>query len=143
LDALKPINEIIGVKPLPRKLFLQMDNYVKDNKNRHLLAFLSLSTAHKVFKEVQLGFFVVGHTHENIDGSFGYLSEKSINKNNYVMVDFMKAFMFSQDCPFIMQFIQEIPDFKIWVNGYSNDGPRILANHMEMHLFWFFVDEVG
>ncbi len=29
-----------------------------------------------MFEEVQLGFFVVGHTHKDIDKSFGYLSKE-------------------------------------------------------------------
>jgi hypothetical protein len=57
-------------------MFFQMDNCVKDNKNHHLLAFLSLMITREVFEEVQLRFLVVGHTHEDINGSFGYLSEK-------------------------------------------------------------------
>jgi hypothetical protein len=70
------MDKIVGVKPLPRKLFLHMDNCVKDNMNRHMLMFFSLLTIHEVFEEVQLGFLVIGHTHEDIDGSFGYLSKK-------------------------------------------------------------------
>jgi hypothetical protein len=93
------------VKPLPRKLLLQMDNSVKDNKNPHLLVFLSLLTACKVFEEFQLAFLVVGHTYEDIYGSFGYLSKKLREQNNYVMADLMKTFMFSQDYPFIPQLI--------------------------------------
>jgi hypothetical protein len=76
LNALKLAYKIVGVKPLPRKLFLQMDNWVKDKKNHQLLVFFSLLIAREVFEEVQLGFLVVGHTHEDIDGSFGYLSKK-------------------------------------------------------------------
>jgi hypothetical protein len=34
LNALKLVDKIVGVKPLPRKLLLQTDNCVKDNKNR-------------------------------------------------------------------------------------------------------------
>jgi hypothetical protein len=45
-----------------------MDNCVKDNKNRHLLVFLSLLTTMDVFEEVKLGFLVVGHPHEDING---------------------------------------------------------------------------
>jgi hypothetical protein len=30
----------------------------------------------KVFEEVQFGFLVVGHTHEDINESFGYFSKK-------------------------------------------------------------------
>jgi hypothetical protein len=120
-----------------------MDNCVKDNKNCHLLAFLSLLTTREVFEEIQLGFFVVGHTHEDIDRSFGYLSKKLKEENNYVMAYLMKAFMFSQDRPFILQLIQEILDIKSWVNGYLNNGLDVLVSHTKMHLFWFFVDEVG
>ncbi len=46
---------------------------MKDNKNRHLLTFFSLLIVRDVFEEVKLGFLVVGHTHENIDGCFDYL----------------------------------------------------------------------
>ncbi len=78
---------------------------MKDYKNYHLLTFLFLLTAKEVFKEVQLGFLVIGHTHEDIDRSFGYLSKKLREQNNYVMVDLMKSFMLSQDHPFIPQLI--------------------------------------
>jgi len=74
---------------------------VKDNKNHHMLMFISLLTTREVFEKVQLGFLVVGRKHEDIDGSFGYLSKNLKKLNNYVMVDLMKTFMLSQDCPFI------------------------------------------
>ncbi len=76
LAILKAPKNFTGAKSLLRKLLLQMDNCVKDNKNHHLLAFLSFLIAREVFEEVQLRFLVVGHTHEDIDGSFGYLSKK-------------------------------------------------------------------
>jgi hypothetical protein len=71
-----------------------MDNCVKDNKNWHLLAFLSFLTVRDVFEEVKLGFLVVAHTHEDIDGCFGYLSKK-LEENNYILIDLMKVFMIS------------------------------------------------
>jgi hypothetical protein len=40
--------------------------------------------ARDVFEEVKLGFFVVGHTHEDIDGCFGYLSKKLKEENIYI-----------------------------------------------------------
>jgi hypothetical protein len=39
LKALKVPKQVVGAKPLPKKLLLQMDNYVKDNNNWHLLVF--------------------------------------------------------------------------------------------------------
>jgi hypothetical protein len=44
---------------------------------------------------MKLRFIVGGHTHENIDGCFGYLSKKLIEQNNYVLANFMRAFMVS------------------------------------------------
>jgi hypothetical protein len=74
-----------------------MNNCVKDNKNRYLLTFLSLLTTREVFEEVKLGFFVVYHTHEDIDRCFGYLSKNKKKQNNYILVDFMKVFMVSHE----------------------------------------------
>jgi hypothetical protein len=89
-----------------------MDNCVRDNKNRYLLAFLSLLITKEVFEEVKLRFLVVGHTHEDIDGCFGSLSKKLREQNNYTLVDLMKAFMVLQERPFILQLIQKTLDFK-------------------------------
>ncbi len=89
-----------------------------------------------------MGFLVIGHTHENINESFKYLSKFLTKRNNYVMVNLMEAFMFSQDHPFISHFIEEIHDFKSWVNGYLNDGLDVLVSRTKMHLFWFFMDQV-
>jgi len=72
-----------------------MDNYFQDNKNWQLLAFLSLLLARDVFEEVKLGFLIVGHTHEDIDSCFGYLSKKLREENNYIFIDLMKAFIIS------------------------------------------------
>ncbi len=88
-------NQIVGPKPLLRNLSLQMDNFVKDNKNQHLLTFLSLLMAKDVLEEVKLGFLVVNHTHEDIDGCFGYLSKKLKEENNYILAYLMRAFMIS------------------------------------------------
>jgi hypothetical protein len=46
------LETFVGAKPLLKKLLLQMDNYVKDNKNLRLLVFLSLLIAKKVFQGV-------------------------------------------------------------------------------------------
>jgi hypothetical protein len=51
--------------------------------------------ARDVFEEVKLGFLVVGHIHEDIDGCFGYLSKQLRGENNYILVDLMRAFMIS------------------------------------------------
>ena len=99
--------------PLPKKLFLQLDNSAKDNKNRYVIAFCSLLTTRRVFKEVTLGFLIFGHTHEDIDVHFSYLSKLLKMKNTYVLADLMKTFMDSQKTTaFIPKLVQEFADFK-------------------------------
>jgi hypothetical protein len=93
-----------------------------------------------VFEEVKLGFLVVGHIHEDIDGCFGYLSKKLKKQNNYISVDLMKVFMVSQERPFISQLIQKIPYFKTWVFGCLKDGSKTLVGHIDMHIFRFFMN---
>ncbi len=44
--------------------------------------------------EIKIRFLVVGHTHEDIDGCFGYLSKK-LEENNYILADLMRVFMIS------------------------------------------------
>ena len=82
--------------PLPKKLFLQLDNSAKDNKNRYVMAFCSLLTTRRIFKEVTVGFLIVGHTHKDINAHFSYFSKLLKMKNTYVLADLMKAFMGSQ-----------------------------------------------
>ena len=59
LDLLPRIEgiDMEGCKPLPRKLYLQLDNSAMDNKNKYLMAFLSLLIARGVFEEIQAGFY--------------------------------------------------------------------------------------
>jgi hypothetical protein len=45
------LKKFITVKPLPRKMLLQMDKYVKDNQNCHLLTFLYFLIAKEMFEE--------------------------------------------------------------------------------------------
>jgi len=99
-----------------------------------------LLTTRDVFEEVKLGFYVVGHTHEDIDGCFGYLSKKLREENNYILVNLMRAFMISHVKPFIPQLITDILVFKSWVLGCLKDGPKMLVGHTNIHLFIFFVD---
>jgi hypothetical protein len=89
---LKTPTQTIGPKPLSNTLLLQMNNCVKDNKNRYLLTFLSFLSTKEVFEKVKLAFLVIDHTHEDIDRCFGYLSKNLIKQNNYILVNFMKVF---------------------------------------------------
>ena len=63
-----------------------------------------------------MGFLVVGHTQEDIDAYFSYLSKLLKQKNTYVLADLMKAFMDSQKSTvFISELVWEVIDFKSYV----------------------------
>ena len=108
------------------------------------MVFWSLLTAKRVFKEVTVGFLIVGHTHEDIDAHFSYLSKLLKMKNTYVLANLMKAFVDSQKTTaFIPELVQEVADFKKFLHGYQNDGANKLIGLGEMHLFKFYVEEKG
>lgn len=65
-----------GATGLPRKLWLQMDNTAKDNKNHYLLGYCGMLLAEGLFAEVEVNFLPVGHTHQEIDQTFCLVSKK-------------------------------------------------------------------
>jgi hypothetical protein len=68
--------------PLPPILHVQLDNCWKDNKSRWIMCFWSLLVAKGIFEEIQVSFMLVGHTHDDIDASFGRWSMK-LRENDY------------------------------------------------------------
>ena len=74
---------------LPENLLLQLDNCAGENKNRYLFAYLSMLVARGVFKTIQLGFLMVGHTHEDIDAMFSRFSEKLRVTQTYTLPHLM------------------------------------------------------
>ena len=52
--------------------------------------------------------------HEDIDASFSHLSNTLKSKNTFVLADLMKAFM--------LEFVQEVADFKSFICGYQSNG---------------------
>ena len=144
-QALPPMPLLSGpIVSLPKKLFLQLDNSAKDNKNQYVMAFYSLLITKRVFKEVTIGFLIVGHIHEDIDVHFSYLSKLLKMKNTYVLADLMKAFMdFQKTIAFIHELVQEIADFKKFIHGYEHDGANKLIELRIMHVFKFYVEEKG
>ena len=55
-------------------LFIQLDNTGKDNKNRYFFSFCDYLIHIGVFESITVSFLPVGHTHEDIDRRFSYIS---------------------------------------------------------------------
>ena len=61
---------------LPLGLHLQQDNTSRECKNQHMAMFAVKLVALGVFQWVTLSYLITGHTHENIDATFGQLTVK-------------------------------------------------------------------
>ena len=59
---------------LPPTLRIQADNRSQENKNKYMFAFCAPLVALGHFREVQLSFLIVGHTHDDIDQRFSVIS---------------------------------------------------------------------
>ena len=74
---------------LPPRLWLQMDNTAKDNKNHYLLGYCGLLVAEGLFEEVEVNFLPVGHTHQEIDQTFCLVSKKLKENGAFSIPDLM------------------------------------------------------
>jgi hypothetical protein len=74
----------------PPKLFLQMDNCWRENKNKFVMAYLSLLVHRKIFKEIEISFIPVGHTHEDIDQLFGTISSMLKSRTAVTLKSFQR-----------------------------------------------------
>ena len=62
--------------PLPKTIFIQMDNCTRENKNRYTLGYIEMLVAIGVVGEVQVSFLPIGHTHSDIDQTFSCTSRR-------------------------------------------------------------------
>ena len=130
--------EEVPAKPLPPVLNLQLDNASRDNKNRFVIAFYSLLTYHGVFQEVYINFLIVGHTHNDIDALFSKWSYKLRGTDYPTLPLLMKSFMDTESHLVIPHLIEEVPDFKKFVEGYLCTGRDALAGHTNAQQFKFY-----
>ncbi len=105
LNALKYANKIVGVKPLLRKLFFQVDNCVKDNKNVTCWHFFLVNCSWSLRRSLIGVSCSWAHTWKYWQNFWIFVEEIERAETLYVMVDLMKTFMHSQDRPFILQLI--------------------------------------
>ncbi|KAL3678871.1 hypothetical protein R1sor_021827 [Riccia sorocarpa] len=66
---------------LPPNLYIQLDNFGKDNKNWPMMASSSELVARGCCKTVTMSFLMVGHTHEDIDVFFSKVNVAQGGKN--------------------------------------------------------------
>jgi hypothetical protein len=133
----------IMAAPLPPVLNVQLDNACSDNKNRYVFSFFSLLVQKGVFREVYINFLLVGHTHEDIDAMFGRWSYR-LRANDYPTLPMlMKSFMEAEKQPVIPHLIEEVPNFKAFVDGILCTGTDALERHTNAQQFKLYKDGNG
>ena len=68
----------------PETLYIQADN-ASNNKNKAMYALCQLLRDLGIFKKVKFCCLPVGHTHEDVDASFGALAKKLVANNVYTL----------------------------------------------------------
>ena len=141
-SSLNVCNPILLNKPLPQCLYLQLDNCAGENKNRYVFAFLSLLVAKGIFKQVYVGFLMVGHTHEDVDAMFSKFSESMRVKDAFTLPQMMDIFHNSYSGHPVPSLVEEVPDFKSFLQGYIPDKEEALCGHKNPLQFRFLmIDE--
>ena len=73
----------------PYILRIQVDNYWIENKNRYIFGLYSMLMALKIFEEVEIGFLLIGHTHEDREQIFNVISRELKFRDGLTMEDMM------------------------------------------------------
>ena len=126
-------------RQLPENLLLQLDNCGSENKNRYLFAYLSLLVARGTFKMIQVGFLMVGHTHEDIDAMFSKFSEKLRTSMTFTFPHLMQHFQSCQTTRPTPFMLTHVPDFKSYIDGYLCDSKDALVGHSKPLQFRFYM----
>lgn len=69
------INELASMGKMPKTLFIQLDNCVRENKNHFFLAYVDSLIHWKILDHVEVSFLPVGHTHSDVDQAFSSTSD--------------------------------------------------------------------
>lgn len=126
--------------PLPKSLYVQLDNTARENKNQLVIAYLNMLVEKDVFKKVKLGFLLVGHTHDQIDQMFSRFSARLNGKDAKTTPEMCMVFQRKYSpTPEIFE-VKQVADFRkyVWPDGDSGETSTTatsaqLNDHSFMH----------
>lgn len=59
---------------LPNTMFVQLNNCAQKNENRFVFSYIELLLLQNIFKQIEVAFFSMGHSHEEVDQVFRHTS---------------------------------------------------------------------
>jgi hypothetical protein len=77
---------------------------------------------------VYVNFILVGHIHEDIDALFGQWSMRLRKHDTLPLL--MKSFMDGESIPVIPHLIEEVPDFKGFIDSFRCKKGEALEGHI-------------
>ena len=138
-----PSTEPISTVPLPPIMHVQLDNCWNDNKCRFVKAFWSMLTTKGIFTEVHVSYLLVGHTHDDINASFGIWS-MDLREYDYPTIPLlMKSYMDMEKNHVILHMIKELPDWRAYVSKHIPSGKEKLVGHTKAQQLRFYVRNDG
>lgn len=126
--------------PLPPKLFLQLDNCSRENKNRYVMAYLEFLVANSVFSCVEAGFLPVGHTHEDIDQAFSRTSTRLRVTNAITLTDLHTALRKTFDGHAHVEHMKRLAN---WSGLCDETNCLRKINHITQWRYFLFVQDTA
>ena len=90
-----------------------------------------------------MSFMLVGHTHDNIDALFERWSMQLKKETFPTLPSLMKSFMDVDFIPTVPHLIEEVPDFKAFIEGSLLNGDELLVGHTKAQQFKFYLNSTG
>ena len=126
---------------LPTYARIQADNCRRENKNIYILALCGTLVALGIFKEIQLSFLLVGHTHKDIDQRFSTISAALKHQDIYSLKELLSTIQLNPPKmePFVVvEHLEYIQDWKSFITPFLCIDELIGTN--QPHHFCFYID---
>ena len=128
---------------LPPTLRIQADNCTCKNKNIYMFALCATLVGLGFFREVELSFLIVGHTHEDIDQRFSCIS--SMLKRSDVdslkeMLNLIQRGTSPTEAFVSARLLENVWDWKLFIIPHLLTGPDSLVGITFPHHMRFYMD---
>lgn len=90
-----------------------------------------------------VSFLLVGHMHDDIDASFGWLSMKLQEEGFPTIPLLKKLYMDLENIHVIPHMIKKVLAFKAFIESYIRSRAHQLIGHTKTQQFWFYMHDDG